>query len=232
MPLPDSYRDNLARYGHPYDLRRYETLNLEHYACPLCWATDRDRLYALYIRDYLKDKWAGVTFSLVDFAPGQALSRFIRRLVVQVPGVSYRTADLHMEGVDDQVDLTDMRAYADQCFDFFICSHVLEHVQNDRKAMRELWRILKPGGQGILMVPINLQVGEIDEDPTVTDVAERWRRFGQGDHVRLYSKVGFVARVEEAGFEVRQLGQGLFGPAVFMPNGITPQSILYIVKKR
>ena len=81
-------------------------------------------------------------------------------------------------------------------------------------------------------MPIVLSIDdEIDEDPSVTDVAERWRRFGQDGHVRLYSKQGFVKRVEEAGFVVHQLGQKFFGKKVFTQNGITPQSVLYIVEK-
>ena len=80
-------------------------------------------------------------------------------------------------------------------------------------------------------MPIVLSIDdEIDEDPSVTDVAERWRRFGQDGHVRLYSKQGFVKRVEEAGFVVHQLGQKFFGQKVFKQYGITPQSVLYIVE--
>ena len=76
-----------------------------------------------------------------------------------------------MENVDDKVDITDMTIYPDNHFDFFICSHMLEHVFDDRKALRELYRILKWGGQGILVVPIVLSIDEIDEDPSVTTSA-------------------------------------------------------------
>jgi SAM-dependent methyltransferase len=144
---------------------------------------------------------------------------------------SYRTADLFMDAADDRVDITDMKVYPDASVDFFICSHVLEHVADDRKALGELRRILKPGGRGILVVPIVLTIDEIDEDPSVTDPAERWRRFGQGDHVRLYSKSGFLARVREAGFDVHQLGREHFGGETFERHGITEQSVLYVVEK-
>ena len=202
-------------------------------SCPLCGASDRDRLYARYILDYLWPTWRGETKSILDIAPSKPLSRFIKNLIAESGfHVSYRTADLYMDGVDDRVDVMDMHAYGDNQFDFFICSHVLEHVADDRQALSELHRILKPMGQGILMVPIVLGIEEIDEDPSVTDVAERWRRFGQDDHVRLYSKPGFINRVSNAGFRVHQYGSEYFQEDVLNRNGISRQSNLYIVEKR
>ena len=113
----------------------------------------------------------------------------------------------------------------------YYCSHVLEHVPDDKKALCELYRILKPQGLGILMVPIILDLAEIDEEPTVIDETERWRRFGQNDHVRLYSKNGFIKRVKDAGFLIHQYGKDYFGEKLFEQNGITNQSILYVVEK-
>ena len=169
---------------------------------------------------------------MVDFAPSTPLSHFIRKQTARSgQAVSYRTADMFMEGADDKIDITDMRAYSDNQFDFFICSHVLEHVTDDKKALRELYRILKPKGQGILMVPIVLSLEQIDEDPSIVDEGERWRRFGQFDHVRLYSKAGFVERVEESGFLLHQLGREYFGERLLARTGITNRSVLYVVEK-
>jgi len=138
---------------------------------------------------------------------------------------------MNLDGVDDIVDIVDMKLYNDNQFDFFICSHVLEHVSDDRKALCELYRILKPQGLGILMVPIILGLAEIDEDPSIKDESERWRRFGQHDHVRLYSKNGFIRRVRETGFFIHQYGKEYFGEMLFAQSGITNQSILYVVEK-
>ena len=230
--LPHYYTEQLNAYGHKYPGEDCETLNEKNYSCHFCGASDRDRLYALYIKRYFREIDPDRKFKLLDFAPSQALSLFIKELMAKAsPNFSYRTADLFMEGVDDKVDITNMSIYADNQFDFFICSHVLEHVVDDKKAMRELYRILKLGGRGILMVPIILTIDEIDEDPSITDIAERWRRFGQHDHVRLYSKKGFIERAEETGFLIHQLGKEFFGEEVFARNGITNQSVLYVVEK-
>jgi ubiquinone/menaquinone biosynthesis C-methylase UbiE len=121
--------------------------------------------------------------------------------------------------------------YVDNCFDMILCSHVLEHVDDDRKAMSELFRILKPSGFGIIMVPIDINLKEDFENPEYKTEAERWKYFGQNDHVRLYSKNGFATKLIQTGFKVNQLGIDYFGADVFEKNGIHPRSVLYVVEK-
>ena len=82
-----------------------------------------------------------------------------------------------------------------------LCSHVLEHVVDDRKAMRELHRVLHPSGWALIVVPIASRRDETFEDPAVLTPADRERVFGQADHVRIYGR-DFKARLEEAGFTV------------------------------
>jgi SAM-dependent methyltransferase len=88
----------------------------------------------------------------------------------------------------------------DESFDVIYCSHVLEHVQDDGKAMAELHRVLKDDGWAILLVPIMAEA--TFEDPTIVDPAERARIFGQEDHVRIYGP-DYVDRLRGAGFSVR-----------------------------
>ena len=224
QPLPLHFLKELNENGHIYSIFQAEMLNLENYMCPVCSASDRDRLYALYferVKENINSK------KLLDFAPSQTLQKFLKKHFQ----IEYRSADLFMPDVDDKVDITDMRQYTDESFDIFICSHVLEHVSDDRKAMRELYRILKRGGWGIAAVPINLGLNEVHEDANVTSEAERWKYFGQEDHLRMYSKHGFVERLQEAGFEVEQLGINYFGEEVFTKFGIQSRSVLYIVHK-
>jgi SAM-dependent methyltransferase len=232
LPLPNFFRENQRKYGFPFAGDEGETCNEAAYLCPSCEATDRDRLYALFLSDYLTDLEGAGPVQVVEFGPSAPLSAFIGRIIKSSgKDIRYRTADFLTENVDDKVDITDMQCYQTNQFDFFICSHVLEHVPDDKKALRELRRILKPGGKAILMVPIILSVDEIDEDPECVDEAERWRRFGQDDHVRLYSKRGFLERLREAGFKVHESGKEFFGEDSFNRAGISSQSVLYIVEK-
>jgi SAM-dependent methyltransferase len=112
-------------------------------------------------------------------------------------GTGYVTADLQ-NPADFQWDVTAI-PQPDASFDVIYCSHVLEHVLADRKAMSEFYRVLKPGGWAVLNVPITDE--RTFEDPTVTDPAERLRLFGQKDHVRRYGP-DYVDRLREAGFHV------------------------------
>lgn len=133
---------------------------------------------------------------MIHFAPEPALSKHIRQ---KRYFASCETADMEMPGVDHRVDLQAL-PFEDDSRDFFICSHVPEHVADDRKAIRELYRITRPGGGGLLMAPICPDIGKTQEDPSITSESERWRLFGQNDHVRLYSHDDYVARIEESGF--------------------------------
>jgi len=226
-PIISYFEESRRRYGYPFTFNDLETMNANQYNCPSCGASDRDRLYALYINKVLEQSLSINSMSLLDIAPSYPLKTFL----LKIPNIKYLSVDKYMDGVDIVLDITDMNVVKTGSFDIFICSHVLEHIADDKKALSELFRVLKPGGFGILMVPIILKISEIDEDVMVNDVAERWRRFGQDDHVRLYSKKGFMERIEAAGFLIKQYGVDFFGEDIFFQHGISLKSILYVVEK-
>jgi SAM-dependent methyltransferase len=91
--------------------------------------------------------------------------------------------------------------FEDGTFDLVVCSHVLEHVVDDRAAMAELLRVLRPEGRALLLQPVHDELPRTIEDPTITEPAERLRAFGQRDHVRIYGR-DFVPRLQETGFDV------------------------------
>ena len=76
--------------------------------------------------------------------------------------------------------------FAEGDFDMVMCNHVLEHIEDDRKAMRELFRVLKKGGVGLLQVPMSNILDKTLEDSSVKTSEERLKVFGQTDHLRLY----------------------------------------------
>jgi SAM-dependent methyltransferase len=226
LPLPPSYRENAEKYGYRF-FGQGETINIESYACPHCGASDRERLYALYLDELPAIPRDGSREKMLHIAPETALADHIRRM----GRFEYRSADRSMEAADDQIDIADMEQYQDSAFDCFICSHVLEHVTDDQAALAELFRILAPDGWGILMVPLMAHIGTTIEDPEAKSEADRWRLFGQGDHVRLYAKQDFLRRICSAGFVVEQLGAAHFGSDRFVRAGIADGSVLYILRK-
>ena len=119
--------------------------------------------------------------------------------IKQRVGGGYVSADLLDPTADVQMDVTNIQ-YPDESFDVVYCSHVLEHVSDDRLAMREFRRVLAKDGLALFLVPISAE--ETLEDPTITDPNDRELAFGQNDHVRRYGP-DFVDRLREAGFSVQ-----------------------------
>jgi SAM-dependent methyltransferase len=221
-----SYERMLRERGYIYPLDAIETFNAAAYSCPSCDASDRERLYALYLDRVLAGE-STRHFRLLEFAPSLGLSRKLKRH----PLVDYRSADLYRNNVDDRVDITDMRGYADGSFDIVLCSHVLEHVPDDRRAMRELHRVLCPDGFAIVMVPLVHGVDETNEDPAIDTPALRWKYFGSDDHVRQYGRRDFADRLAAAGFAVERFGIDFFGAEAFRRAGLATDSVLYVVRK-
>jgi len=120
--------------------------------------------------------------------------------------------------VMEKMDITDIK-HPDDSFDVIYCSHVLEHVPDDRKAIREFRRILKPGGWAILNVPVTAEATM--EDPAVTSPEERLRLYGQHDHVRRYGP-DYEDRLREAGFKVTRTAPGdMLGEAERVRQGMS-----------
>lgn len=161
--------------------------------CPVCYSLERHRLIWRYFRERT-DLFDGKPKRLLHIAPEPQLGRLLRRL----PGVDYVSADLAARKAMVCADVTNLPFRANE-FDVIYCSHVLEHVPDDRKAMSEFCRVLRPNGWAILQVPLRGQT--TFEDPSITSPEDRLRWFGQEDHVRIYG-ADYKERLEGAGFQV------------------------------
>ena len=157
--------------------------------CPRCRSHPRHRAIALLLaRGELPGR------RLLHFAPEPLLDPIFARH----PGIERVTADLHAPA-DLRLDISDTDL-PDNSFDLILCSHVLEHVPDDRAAMRELHRVLSAGGLALVLVPFRPDV-TTHEDPSITSPLARMVAFGQQDHVRIYG-LDLPERLREAGFEV------------------------------
>lgn len=182
--------------------------------CGRCGALERHRLLWWYLANRT-DLFDGIQRKMLHVAPEPCFEPRFRKHLRN----NYITADLFDPSAMVKMDVTDIQFPAES-FDVIYCSHVLEHVPDDRGAMREFRRILKKTGWAILLVPITADV--TFEDPSITEPKRRLEAFGQEDHVRKYGP-DYIGRLREAGFKVEMSEvKDLVGTEAAIRMGLTP----------
>lgn len=158
--------------------------------CPRCGSLERTRrLWHLLNDGFLKD---GI--KILDFSPSRSLYRILK------DNPNYLSSDLSGDFISHVAfDITKIDS-ENEHFDLIICYHILEHIEDDIKGMKELLRVLKTGGHCLIQTPF--KTGKIYEDSNITEPQDREKYFGQNDHVRIYSIEGLKNRLEHVGFEV------------------------------
>jgi SAM-dependent methyltransferase len=186
--------------------------------CPRCRSHPRHRAIALLLaRGELPGR------RLLHFAPEPLFDPVFARL----PGFERVTADLHAPA-DLRLDISDMDL-PDDSFDVSLCSHVLEHVPDDRAAMRELRRVLTDGGLALVLVPYRPELTTY-EDPSIRSPLDRMVAFGQQDHVRIYGN-DLPDRLREAGFDVDdRTAAELFDPDAVERAELDPDEHLFLCR--
>jgi SAM-dependent methyltransferase len=165
----------------------------------MCGCATRTRVLWWYLAGKSAPALTGA--DILHFAPEEPLCE---RIVSRRPR-DYVTVDLRRPDVSLRADICDL-PLENARFDLVICSHVLEHIPDDRRAMRELARVCAPGGIALIQVPMT-GGRETFEDSAVVDPRERKRLFGEPDHLRLYG-TDIADKLRDAGFEVSELCVG------------------------
>jgi SAM-dependent methyltransferase len=159
--------------------------------CPNCLSLERHLLIWLYLKE--KTNFFSAKLKVLHIAPEPC---FMKRFEKQ-HGEGYITADIESPLAKVKRDIHQI-PFGENHFDAVLCNHVLEHVQDDIKAMSEIRRVLKPGGWTILQVPFFSPVPDVTfEDNSITDPREREKIFGQDDHVRMFGK-DYSKRIERS----------------------------------
>ena len=196
------YRGN--RYTDPINGKSYRKFLpygyvriRENVLSPGTLSLERHRLMWLYLQQ--QTDFFSAPYKVLHFAPEQAFYKPLKKM----SNLSYTTTDLHSPLADVQADITQL-PFDDNAFDVIFCNHVLEHIPDDTQAMRELFRVMKPGGWGIFQIPIDTSRRQTFQDDSITDPAERTRIFGQYDHVRVYG-TDYYDKLRTIGFEVQEI---------------------------
>ena len=188
-PIDNQGYKKLLPYG--YGKQRSNVLS------PGTLSLERHRLMWLYLKQ--ETNFFTENAKVLHIAPEQSFIDRFRKL----KNLDYTTSDLESPLADVKADICDL-PFENNTYDIIFCNHVLEHIPDDAKAMSELFRVMKPGGYGILQVPISYQREVTYEDPTITSREDRQREFGQYDHVRVYG-MDYYTRLENAGFIVEKI---------------------------
>ena len=188
-PIDDSNYSKFLSYG-------YKTVR-KNALCPGTLSLERHRLLWLYLDK--ETNFLSSNLKVLHVAPEQVFYKKFKKL----KNWEYFTFDLNSPIADIKGDLISTN-FKDEYFDLIICNHVLEHIEDDKSALDEMYRILKYNGISILQVPINVKRENTFEDLSIKSKIQREKYFGQYDHVREYG-LDFKDRVEQAGFKVEMI---------------------------
>ena len=188
-PIDDSNYSKFLSYG-------YKTVR-KNALCPGTLSLERHRLLWLYLER--ETNFLSSNLKVLHVAPEQVFYKKFKKL----KNWEYFTFDLNSPIADIKGDLISTN-FKDEYFDLIICNHVLEHIEDDKSALDEMYRILKYNGISILQVPINVERENTFEDLSIKSKIQREKYFGQYDHVREYG-LDFKDRVEQAGFKVEMI---------------------------
>ena len=210
-----SYRKFLP-YG--YGKQRENALS------PGTLSLERHRQMWLYLQN--ETDFFTKNYKVLHIAPEQEFLRKFKKM----KNLDYTSADLFSPIVDVKADILDL-PFEDESFDVIFCNHVLEHIEDDRKAMSELYRVMKKGGWGILQVPMKNSLEKTYEDFTITDPKERQKNFGQYDHVRWYG-MDYFDRLKSVGFDAEaNFYSQKFSEKDIKRFGLNKNEILPVVRK-
>ncbi|AMO66988.1 hypothetical protein AZF00_01140 [Zhongshania aliphaticivorans] len=194
--------------------------------CIYCGSLERHRLLWIFLT-HKTDLMRPASRRLLHIAPEQCLGSKLKHMY----GRNYLSADIEPGVAMACMDITEIQ-FGDNSFDIIFCSHVLEHVPEDKKALSELYRVLKPGGWAIILVPIE---GERTiEDPAISTPEDRIKAYGQADHVRQYGRRDYMQMLNQQGLAVIAISpDDMSSPAEVIRFGMSSNAgeIFYCEKK-
>lgn len=220
-----------SRYEDNFDGRCYRRLlpygrilKRENALAPGSLSLERHRLIWLFLQREINLRAS--SYAVLHMAPERCLQRALQA----IPTLYYVSADLVSPWAAVHCDIQAL-PFPDNSFDLILCNHVLEHIPDDRRALRELYRVLKPNGLAFLLVPMDSQRATTLEDPAICTPQLREKYYYQRDHLRLYG-TDYPVRLLAAGFHVQILNYAqLLPPELAQRFALRLDEPLYLATK-
>ena len=186
----DPINNKSYSYFFPYGYNKQRKNAL----CPGTFSLERHRLLWLYLKK--ETDFFNSNNKILHFAPEQCFHKFFKSFFK-----NYTTTDLNSPIVDIKADICNL-PFNDNSFDYILCNHVLEHIYDDEKAMKEIYRVLNKNGIAILQVPIDINSNYTHEGRDIDNKHNRNKLFGQYDHLRMYG-LDYFKKLKNIGFKVK-----------------------------
>ncbi len=203
----------------------YGVVSRPNVLCPKCLSLERHRLIWIFLKN--KTEFFSTNIKLLHVAPEQCFRKYFKKQM----NLEYITADLESPIADVKLDIQDI-PFDDNSFNMIMCNHVLEHVENDKQAMSEFFRVLKHNGFAILQVPLDTDRKKTYEDSSITDPKEREKHFLQKDHLRLYG-LDYPEILRDSGFYVEEINLiKELSHDLIEKYRLAPDEIIYFAQKK
>ncbi len=194
---------------------------------PSTLSLERHRSLWLYLNKETELLHSSAKIDLLHIAPEQCFYSIFNKK----ENINYTTFDLNSPLAEIHGDITNL-PFKENTFDCILCNHVLEHIENDSLAMKELFRVMKPGGYGIVQVPMQPNRLKTYEDFSISTAKERVKHFGQYDHVRWYGRDDYFIRLESVGFTTQKINVNeFFSKEEIGRYGLDVNEIIPVIQK-
>ena len=220
--LKKFYDGGFKKSPKKYNYKRYEKIE-QNVICPICGSLPRHRIIVSWMnenKEKIKNK------KILHFAQEKSIYLWLER-----NNIEYITADINGEA-DLLLDIENTKL-EDKSIEMIICNHVLEHVNDYKKALKELKRIIKPNGLIIISFPVDTNYKTVYEEKNIKSPLEKVKKFGQNDHLRIFGKDS-KKMLEKIGFTVEEINgknydekiKPIIGPADYDYN------IIYLLQTK
>lgn len=228
-PICNKYSRRFLQYGkNNKSILNYKIISngkRNNCICPNCYSKDRERLLYLFFKYFLKKSLIDKNSQILHFSPEKTLTNYFFKNNF----LNYKTADFFDDKADYRIDLEKILDHKEN-YDLIICNHVLEHLRNDRIALKNINNLLNEGGHAIMLTPYSEIIDKDVYQEKYLTKKEKYELYGQDDHVRVYSKKSLIKKIEDAGFELKLMKIDEFS-TIDKNMGLIEKERIFLAKK-